>query len=381
MSKDFFMNQSDEINYTSSGQSSEQIILELNTVLDDFRPVFITGNFNNWKGKDELFRMTFMEPGKYTFQFPEDFKFHQPLEYKYTREGWKGEEVDEFGSKTKNRIVEHPVGKIEDFVPRWAINGKGYKEKYLPKIHIISEAFEIPQLIKTRRITALLPHNYGKSKQRYPVLYLQDGQNLFDDNAPFGNWGVDKKLAVLTEKGMGDIIIIAIDHAREERVAEFTPSIHNRPKETAEGKKYVRFLADTLKPFIDKTFRTKPEVEFTGIGGSSMGGLISIYAGFMYPEVYSKLMIFSPSLWMTSKIHFHSIHLLQVFDTRIYLYAGGKESNTMIPNLEGFKKLIQQKKQQDSHFEFLTSIDPDGTHNETRWGIEFPKAIKWLFFN
>ena len=103
-----------------------------------------------------------------------------------------------------------------------------YNPDFLPNKVVISESFEIPQLIKTRRITALLPYDYNSSDRRYPVLYLQDGQNLFDDYAPFGNWGIDKKLAHLAGQGKGDIIIVAIDHAEEERIAEFTPSYNTR---------------------------------------------------------------------------------------------------------------------------------------------------------
>ncbi|MEM9260869.1 MAG: alpha/beta hydrolase-fold protein, partial [Bacteroidota bacterium] len=225
----------------------------------------------------------------------------------------------------------------------------------------------------------LLPHDYYETDKRYPVLYLQDGQNLFDDQAPFGNWGVDKRLAVLSELGKGDIIIVSIDHADDQRVAEFTPSFRTRLGR-GDGKKYVRFLADTLKPYIDDHFRTKPEPQYTGIGGSSMGGLISIYAGMMYPEVYDKLMIFSPSLWVTPNIPFQLVDLTNEFNGRIYLYGGAAESATMVPNLERFKDQLSQH-QGATTVEFRLEVDPDGQHNEARWGEEFPKAIEWLFFS
>ncbi|MEM9837380.1 MAG: alpha/beta hydrolase-fold protein, partial [Bacteroidota bacterium] len=146
-----------------------------------------------------------------------------------------------------------------------------------------------------------------------------------------------------------------------------------------DGKKYVRFLADTLKPYIDDHFRTRPEPPFTGIGGSSLGGLISIYAGMMYPEVYDKLMIFSPSLWVTPNIPFHLVELTNQFNGRIYLYGGQAESQTMVPNLERFQDQLSQQ-QGASSVEFRMEIDPLGQHNEARWGQEFPKAVEWLFF-
>lgn len=254
-----------------------------------------------------------------------------------------------------------------------------FNASFLPEKVIISESFEIPQLIKTRRIAALLPYNYHNSGRQYPVLYLQDGQNLFDDYAPFGNWGIDKKLAMMAEQGKGDVIIVAIDHAEEERIEEFTPSYNTRLGR-GQGKKYVRFLADTLKPYVDQHFRTLPDRRHTGIGGSSMGGLISIYAGLMYPEVYSRLMLFSPSLWVDPNIHFHLVSFLEPSDLKIYLYGGGKEGSKMVENLVWFKNTLESQGMAES-IDFFLSIDPDGHHNEERWGREFPKALNWLFFD
>ena len=97
-----------------------------------------------------------------------------------------------------------------------------------PIIETIEEAYEIPQLNATRRISALLPHNYYTSEKRYPVLYLQDGQNLFNTMAQYGDWAIDKSLAKLAENGLADIIIIAINHGEEERISEYLPYYHPR---------------------------------------------------------------------------------------------------------------------------------------------------------
>ncbi len=344
--------------------------------------VFLSGNFNNWQANDVKFKMTYHGHGQYSFVFPSDFSFSQPLEYKYVRSGgWKFGEIDRFGNEVDNRIPFTSKGEIKDTVARWRNDGKYYRSEFYPNIQTISHKFEIPQLIKTRRITALLPFDYDTSNRRYPVLYLQDGQNLFDDNAPFGSWEVDKKLAVLSEIGMGNVIVIAIDHAKEERINEFSPAVHNLNKGAAEGKRYVRFLAETLKPFIDQNFRTIPDSHNTGIGGSSMGALISIYAGILYPNIYSKLMIFSPSLWMTPEISFNKLNKFSSFHTKIYVYAGGKESENMINNIKRFEGRVKERAPQDSQVNFKISIDPDGVHSERHWGREFPKAIDWLFYN
>lgn len=354
------------------------LTLELSTVLNDDRPVYVVGNFNAWRECDERYEMEKVEAGHYRFTFPEDMTLPKPLLYKYTRGEWADEELDLFGNIRPNRVLVHQKGLIEDRVPRWRSSGLEYHPKYLPQIRIISEEFEIPQLVKTRRIAALLPYNYDKTDKRYPVLYLQDGQNLFDDYAPFGSWGVDKKLAILQEKGMGDVIVISIDHAESDRIEEFTPSMKTKLG-VGEGKKYVEFLRDTLKPFVDANFRTLSDRKHTGIGGSSMGGLISIYAGLISPEIYDKLMIFSPALWVINKIPFSRFNYRNPHGARVYLYAGGNESEQMIPNVQRFKdSYLSYSGKSDVDFEL--AIDVHGIHNEARWGQEFPKAIEWLFF-
>jgi len=361
--------------------SKETLSFQLTALKDDDKPIFISGSFNNWNVADRRFQFKKTGPKTYRFSFPDEVEFVYPMEYKFLRGGWDEVELDEHGNNVANRILEKHNSLVKIKIPQFAQKKNSYDKTRLPKIVIISNHFEIPQLIKTRRITALLPYDYYETNKRYPVLYLQDGQNLFDDYAPYGNWGVDKKLAEMSPEGMGDIIIIAIDHGKEERLAEFTPNLTNTGKfRKKEGKQYIRFLADTLKPHIDKNFRTLPDVKNTGIGGSSMGGLISIYAGLVYPEVYSRLMIFSPSLWVMPNMYFGGIHVEQSFDTRIYLYAGGKESKNMVPNAEKFREMVIKKGQEDSQIDFHFSLDPNGVHSEYHWGQEFPKAIKWLFF-
>ncbi len=356
-----------------------QRTLKLITATDDDRPVYIAGTFNNWAAGDEAYRMEAdSRPGTYrrTFQFDEE---NLRVEYKYTRGGWEGVELGPHGESADNRVRHvHEHWLAADRVGNWASPGLQYREELLPIIEIIHENFEIPELIRTRRVAALLPHDYYSSGKRYPVLYLQDGQNLFDDYAPYGSWGVNKRLAALAERGMGDLIVIAIDHAESERMSEFTPSFRTKLGR-GDGRKYVRFLAERLKPYIDEHFRTQSGPEHTGIGGSSLGGLISIYAGILYPGVYERLLVFSPSLWVTSEIPFNLMRLTHQYRGRLYLYGGEAESRTMVPNLERFRQQLLEQTG-STRLEIQLATDPLGQHNEARWGKEFPKAIEWLFF-
>lgn len=363
-------------NAASDAPLRTMLTLELITQSDDTRPVFVTGNFNGWATKDDRYRMNKIAEGHYQYTFSESLPVGEPLEYKYVKGGWESEELDADGHPPVNRRMEVPRGKVTDTVPKWKKHSDWYDPGFFPDIQIISKHFNLPQLRRKRRISVLLPWNYEKTDRRYPVLYLQDGQNLFENDAPFGTWGVDKQLAALSQRGKGDFIVVAIDHGGKERIKEFSPYDTQKLGEGL-GRDYARFLTDTLKPYIDSKFRTLTGREHTGIGGSSMGGLISIYAGIMFPEVYSRFMIFSPSLWIAPNIYKEPLRFAEHPETKIYLYAGGKEGAGMLHNATRFKEIIEKRSQ--GKVQLRLEIDPEGHHNEARWGVEFPKAAEWLF--
>jgi len=356
-----------------------QLNILLTTDEDDQRPVYLSGNFNNWHTQDPDFEMEKIGDGLYHYKFSPDFAYPDELLYKFTKGDWSEVEIDQYGNRTENRSCRQHNGVRKEHVDKWRKNWLPFKPNFLPVVKLISEAFEIPQLNKKRKIWALLPHDYESSGETYPVLYLQDAQNLFNEQAKYGNWEIDKKLAVMSEYKIGKIIIIAIEHAEQDRIKEY--NVGKTVLGVGQGKKYIRFITDTLKPYIDKTFRTKPEREFTGIGGSSMGGLVSIYSGLMYPEVYGKLMIFSPSLWVVPKMGFSRADFSEPGITKIYLYAGGDESATMIRHVKKFKKNMLEQETLADKTKIKLSINMQGKHNETYWSDEFPKAIEWLFFN
>jgi predicted alpha/beta superfamily hydrolase len=149
----------------------------------------------------------------------------------------------------------------------------------------------------------------------------------------------------------------------------------------SEAYNYVHFIAQTLKEHVDERFRTLPNRLQTGIGGSSLGGLITIYAGLMYPSVFGRLMIFSPSLWAMQNANFNNITFSQPISTKIYAYGGGLEGSNMVPNIDRMQQSIKNQGFDESKIQFKKSIDPNGLHNEKRWGEEFPKAVEWLFFS
>src|SRR5690606_19220055 len=194
----------------------------------------------------------------------------------------------------------------------------------------------VPQLQTTRRIWIYLPADYLTSNRKYPVVYMHDGQNLFDELTSFsGEWKVDETLDQLFGNGEQQAIIVGIDNGGSERLNEYSPwknAIHGGGK----GALYSDFLANTLKPYIDKTYRTRPQASHTALMGSSMGGLITFYTGMQYPQKFGRLGIFSPSFWFAKddvkSFIVHNSH--EIKRSRFDFLAGRKESVHMAADVE-----------------------------------------------
>mgnify|MGYP000017216225 CR=1 FL=1 len=251
---------------------------------------------------------------------------------------------------------------------------------YSPIIEVIEEAYYIAEFDTTRKISALLPHDYHDTKKHYSVLYLQDGQNLFNPDGPFGDWAIDKSLASLAEEGFKDVIIIAIDHGDEKRIKEYLPYRHSRYGQ-GQGITYINFMRKKLIPYVNEKYRVLTDYADRGIGGSSMGGLISLYGGLAHPEIFGKMMIFSPSLWIANKIYRKARKFSPLPDTKVYFYSGGQESKTHLGNVRRLEKIFQDKIKDDAYFDMEVEINMAGRHSEIYWAQEFPKALKWLFYN
>lgn len=356
----------------------KSIDIYLETLVSDDRPVYLAGNFNDWADNDLSFQMSKISRGKYHFRFQTNGNL--PIYYRYHRGDWNQEELDRWGNISRERIIDRSTREVHDYVPRWRINGLATSVRFMPQKFIIEDDFEIPQLGKRRRIWALVPCDYYQTRKRYPVLYLQDAQNLFNEHAPFGNWAIDQKLGILKELGWGDLIIIAIEHGGHDRIKEYSP-FDTAQFGPGEGASYARFIVETLKPYVDRKFRSDPHRIHTGIGGSSMGGLISVYTAINYPETFSKWMIFSPSLWLSSQIFREAKAFENKEPSFVYLFGGKNESASMERELILFTEILQKKAINNQYIHYKLSIDPVATHNEAYWGAEFPKAVKWLFFD
>jgi metallo-beta-lactamase class B len=235
-------------------------------------------------------------------------------------------------------------------------------------------AFKIPQLNRTRRIWLYLPKGYSTSSAIYPVLYMQDGQNLFNEKtAPFGEWGVDECLDTLQQKIGKECIVVGIDNGGDKRTTEYNP--YDNPKYgKGEGKLYVDFLANTLKPYIDSRYRTKKGSLNTYIAGSSLGGLISLYAVMKYPTIFGGAGVFSPAFWLAPEIYSDAEKFSTPTVLKFYLYAGGKENTNMVGDMQKMVDILQKKER----YILRKVVNPLGQHNEVSWRQEFADFYKWL---
>jgi predicted alpha/beta superfamily hydrolase len=190
-------------------------------------------------------------------------------------------------------------------------------------VTVIDTAFFIPQLKRTRRVWIYLPESYNASRlKKYPVLYMHDGQNVFDEATSFaGEWGVDEALDSLTEKTK-ECIVVAVDNGGDKRMNEYNPYDHKKFGK-GEGDKYVDFLVKTLKPFIDKKYRTLKDRPNTFIAGSSMGGLISLYAVLKYPKIFGGAGVFSPAFWVAPALYNEIKKKTGAVNAKVYFMAGG----------------------------------------------------------
>ncbi|MGJ8679305.1 alpha/beta hydrolase [Paraglaciecola sp.] len=244
-------------------------------------------------------------------------------------------------------------------------------------VQLLPYQFLMPDLDRQRSVRLYLPPSYDASAKSYPVLYMHDGQNLFDNLTAYaGEWGIDESLNALAKNEGLEFIVVAIDNGGETRMNELSPWPNKRFGE-AQGKQYMNFIVDVVKPYIDTNFRTKPDRLNTAIIGSSMGGLISHYALHEYPDVFSKAGIFSPSYWYSQDVYAYTKLKKAKLDARIYVMFGDQEGDGMIADTTTMQRQLKQQGHPRSNTLFKRVIG--GEHNEALWGSEFVDSVKWLF--
>lgn len=248
------------------------------------------------------------------------------------------------------------------------------------------EGFRSHILGNQRQLTIYLPDGYESSADRYPVLYLNDGQNLFEDHRAFVHghtWQVKPTADHLIAAGViRPLIIVGIDHAGERRIDEMAPTRDLRSGRGGQAKAYGRMITEEIKPFIDSRWRTLAGVNDTGLGGSSLGGLVTLYLGFRLPHIFGRLAIMSPSLWWDNKIMLNRLRMNRhAGRSRIWLDIGTREGRAYMQTVKNTRVLRDALTsrgwlpQRHLHYAEIEG----GTHAEHEWARRLPQVLTFLF--
>jgi len=342
--------------------------------------LYIAGTFNGWDPGNSSYALTKIDSDFYTITLGAGTG---TIEFKFTRGDWVKVECQANGTFLPNRTFTYGNGDtINLTIAGWddLINGTTIHSTALPNVSLMADSFYMPQLDRYRKIWIYLPDDYSTATSKYyPVIYMQDGQNLFDDSTAFaGEWQVDETLHNLQMDGNYGCIVIGIENGGLFRMDEYSP-YHNPYYGGGQGDEYCDFIVNTLKPYVDSHYRTLTSRDYTAIAGSSMGGLISFYAGMKYQDVFSKIGVFSPSFWFNDSIYNFTVAQGHQDPMRFYFVAGRYESGDMVPDIVLMYNWMSSVG--FSPDEMDTVIKTDGQHSEWFWDREFPGCYLWLFAN
>ena len=240
-----------------------------------------------------------------------------------------------------------------------------------------------------RDLYILVPPSYRSSDRRYPVLYMHDGQNLFDPALSFaGSWRVDRAMAVLAAEGL-EAIIVGIPNLGARRLDEYGPFYDRTYRHGGRGAEYIDFVAGTVKPLVDRRLRTRPEPAATGLMGSSMGGLISLYGLAARPDVFSFAGALSPSLFFARDRILGWLRTVPALRARVFVSMGTAEgagrtaikrwrrAHTHIARVQRLVRALE-KKGLDPNRDIMRVVVHGGQHNETTWSAILPDALRFL---
>jgi predicted alpha/beta superfamily hydrolase len=233
-----------------------------------------------------------------------------------------------------------------------------------------------------RTVLIYLPPAYEPATaDRYPVLYLHDGQNVFDQATSFGDeWRVDETAQELITAGrIEPIIVVGVYNTGDRRIDEYTPTPAPEGDIGGHADDYGRMLVEELKPFVDETYKTLPDAANTAMGGSSLGGLLTMHLGLRYPNVFGKLAVLSPSVWWDDRVILRDVEAIpEKRGQRIWLDAGAREGERVIADSRRLRDALVAKGwtlgEDLAYFEA-----PDGEHNERSWAARVGPVLEFLF--
>jgi predicted alpha/beta superfamily hydrolase len=233
-----------------------------------------------------------------------------------------------------------------------------------------------------RDLTVYLPPGYDeKDDRRYPVLYMQDNQNLFDANrayVPGNHWRLHEAAdAAIGERTASPMIIVGVDHGGPARADEYTPVEDPKHKAGGRASDYGRMLIEELKPMIDAKYRTLPDPENTAVGGSSLGGLVSLFLLIKFPDAFRRGAVMSPSVWWSDRAIVGEFDAFQGKPSRMWLDIGGREGSEALRDARELRDHVQAKGWDENTFRYYE--DRRGDHSERAWAKRVRNALEFLF--
>jgi predicted alpha/beta superfamily hydrolase len=244
------------------------------------------------------------------------------------------------------------------------------------------EGFHSRFLEHDRTVTVYLPPGYEADRgRRYPVLYLHDGQNVFDRATSVGEeWRVDETAQEMIEAGtIEPLIAVGIWNTGVHRIDEYAPTPREDKGGGGKADLYGRMLVQELKPFIDRTYRTLPGAANTAMGGSSLGGLLTMHLGLRFPLAFSKIAVLSPSVWWDDRVILREVEALPAkLAQRIWLDAGDREGADVIPDARALRDALVAKGWTEG--QDLAYLEAEGgEHNEASWAARVGAVLQFLF--
>ena len=350
--------------------------------------LYLAGNFQGWQPGDPAWRLQLTVDGRHTLTA--DFDEHQGLQFKFTQGSWLSVEKGSGDAEISNRLhVVSGATTLELKIAAWAdgepVNRPSTKTGAV-------QTLAVPGFLDGRRVWVYLPPGYAKNPERhYPVLYMFDGQNVFDDATSFvGEWQVDETLERLIAAGrVAPLIVVAVDNGGGTRVHEYTPWPASIQARSGGGQDHLQQWIEVLLPHINDKFRTLTGPEHTGLAGSSLGGLMSLYGGFAHPEVFGKIGAFSSSLEIAGQVLFDFCADQPGQPGTLYTDMGTREAGNLTDNnrngtddaIEDLRRLqlILQGRVFVGGWDLMVVEAEGAKHNEQAWARRFPAAVEFLF--
>lgn len=378
-------------NLSSNAQVKLCFSLQNNITPSEAQQIFIAGNFNNWNPNHTNFSLAALANSKnqYCLLLPKGI-----VNFKFTKGSWAQVEVNAQLTDVENRTI----NLVNDTAIVITIATFKSNTNPIPKATIVGN-LKIIKLIDCtntaqRNISIWTPTNFPQPNKKYSVLYMLDGQNLFNAaTAPYGEWGIDEALDSLTNN---NIIVVGINHAQQNRIKEYLPYF-NKDYPNNYGQAFTYWLVNTVKKTIDKKYKKYifTNAPHTYIAGSSMGGLLSFYAAANYSNIFGKAGVFSPAFWLAMPNNGNSncttntntntplcfdILNIEKHKPQLFFMAGLKEDARIIAPYNNILNILLKNKA-TSQIKITYLNDTLGQHNEPTWRKNLPAFINFLNTN